>query len=354
MQDWLADVQRAQEGDLAAFDRVVKRFEGMAVAYAYSILGDFQLAEDAAQEAFIQAYCDLHTLQRSCAFPAWLRRLIFKHCDRQLRRKRVPMLPLDATLDVPDRGMTPLEALQQKETHEVILGAINSLPDPVRAVTVLFYISGYSMTEVGDFLELPVSTVKNRLHTARTKLRERMMIMAEETIKQHAPGDAFSARVTKVLGNIERIHWDTTAVICFAGAVAATMRYLGEPVSNDYVMGISGGAFKLFWHPEWAGDNCDLLIYGEEPIRRTFAALGYAYQFIPFPETIPAEQREQCRKQIIASLDAGKPVLAQGLVGPPECSVIAGYDQNGVVHYGRSYFQEKSDESGYFRVENWE
>ncbi len=93
--DWRDDVVRAQGGDTAAFDALVRRFRDMAVGYAYSILRDFHAAEDAAQEAFIQAYYDLETLREPGAFPAWFRRVVFKHCDRitgrgAARRARLP------------------------------------------------------------------------------------------------------------------------------------------------------------------------------------------------------------------------------------------------------------------------
>ena len=71
-------IRRAQRGDLNAFDVIIQRFRDMAVAYAYSILGDFHLAEDAAQEAFVQAYQDLKQLRKPQAFPSWFRRIVFK------------------------------------------------------------------------------------------------------------------------------------------------------------------------------------------------------------------------------------------------------------------------------------
>ena len=90
MQNWQKDIVKAQKGDLNAFDHVVKRFRDMAVGYAYAILGDFQLAEDVAQEAFIQAYQDLPKLNIIKAFPSWFRRIVFKYCDRHIRKKRPP------------------------------------------------------------------------------------------------------------------------------------------------------------------------------------------------------------------------------------------------------------------------
>jgi hypothetical protein len=99
------------------------------------------------------------------------------------------------------------------------------------------------------------------------------------TEKHHTPGDG-SRREMNILQGIERTGWDTTSVLCFVGSTVACMHYLGEPVSNDYVMGISGRAFKTFWIPPWSPANCDLLDIGEEPVKHTFAALGYGYTFV--------------------------------------------------------------------------
>ena len=78
-------VQQAQAGNRDAYDALVLRFQDMAVGYAYTLLGDFQLAEDAAQEAFLGAYLELSMLRRPAAFPGWLRQLVFTRCSR-LRR----------------------------------------------------------------------------------------------------------------------------------------------------------------------------------------------------------------------------------------------------------------------------
>jgi len=77
----------ARGGDLAAFAVRVRRFQDMAVAYAYSLLGDFHGAEDVAQTAFLDAYRRLGQLKEPAAFPVWLSRVVFKHCDRLSRRK---------------------------------------------------------------------------------------------------------------------------------------------------------------------------------------------------------------------------------------------------------------------------
>src|SRR5262245_45675196 len=89
-------VSRARSGDDDAYGALVRRFQDMAVGYAYSMLRDFQLAQDASQEAFLEAYRVLHGLREPAAFPGWLRRIVFKHCDRIRRSAPCATVPLDA------------------------------------------------------------------------------------------------------------------------------------------------------------------------------------------------------------------------------------------------------------------
>ena len=78
----------------AAFAALVRRFQDMAVGYACSVLKDFQLAEDAAQEAFFEAYRTLGQLREPAAFAGWFRRIVFKQCDRITRDKRPRLAPI--------------------------------------------------------------------------------------------------------------------------------------------------------------------------------------------------------------------------------------------------------------------
>ena len=120
MKNFQNDVARAQKGDLSAFDNMVKHFRDMAVGYAYSILGDFQLAEDAAQEAFIQAYKDIRKLSVPKAFPTWFRRIILKCCDRNKRKKQLSTVSIETTNVIADPGSCPPEIMSKKETQDVV------------------------------------------------------------------------------------------------------------------------------------------------------------------------------------------------------------------------------------------
>jgi RNA polymerase sigma factor (sigma-70 family) len=363
VQDWGAEVAAAQQGDLTAFTAVVRRFEDMAVGYAYSLLGDRDAAQDAAQEAFIEAYLCLKGLRQPYAFPAWLRRIVLKQCDRVTRKATVATVPLESAAELPAREPGPAETLEREEVRRTVLSAVRSLPEHERTTTTLFYINGYSLTEIGDFLEVPVGTVKRRLHSARQKLRERTMDLVGDSLKTQAADKGFAGRVTRVLEGVSRIHWMDTTCLCFVGSVLASMQYLGEQVEKDFLMGVSGGAFKMYWIPPWSPANCDLLDIGEEPVRRTFAALGYDYTYLGnYRRDNPAYTKDFFQSHIVASIDAGRPVIAMGIVGPPEACIIAGYDKGGDVLYGRSYFQGDPghgdaeytvEASGYFRTDDW-
>ena len=115
----------AQAGDLDAFGQIVRQFQDMAVGYAYSILGDFHLAEDAAQEAFIATYRDIRALRMPDAFPNWFRKIVYKYCDRFRRRQHVETLPLEIAINTPSDEKNPLEIIEEKELKENVLAAIS-------------------------------------------------------------------------------------------------------------------------------------------------------------------------------------------------------------------------------------
>src|SRR5437763_1566266 len=117
MEELRALVDRAAHGDSDAFGQLVRRFQDMAVGYGYVVLGDLHHAEDAAQEAFLEAYRSLPKLRQPAAFPGWLRAIVFKHCDRRARRGRCGHMPLDPAALI-DPGLGPAEAIEVKESGD--------------------------------------------------------------------------------------------------------------------------------------------------------------------------------------------------------------------------------------------
>ena len=188
-------VTRAQRGDTRAFDVLVRRFQNPAVAYARTLLHDPAAAEDAAQEAFVQAWRDLPRLTEAAAFGAWLRRLVFKFCDR-VRRSARPTLPLSETLMLPE-SLEPVRMAERADDAARVRAAIEALPCPLREVTLLYYLTGHDIREIAVFLSLPPSTVKNRLHAARKRLRKELWTMAEMILELEKPSqnEAFAGNV---------------------------------------------------------------------------------------------------------------------------------------------------------------
>ena len=196
-------VKQAQAGDLAAFNWIVKQFQDMAVGYAASVLGDLPSAQDAAQEAFVEAYFSLSSLRSPEAFPAWLRKIVFKHCDRQTRRHQVATLPMEAaeSLASPVPGLEDM--VEEQESQEAVRWAVQSLPRDQREVITLFYAAQHSQQDISAFLGLPVTTIKSRLHQGRSQLRSilqesRKPMTSENFQTSYPPRDeAFAARVNQ-------------------------------------------------------------------------------------------------------------------------------------------------------------
>ena len=198
-------VVRAQTGDRAAYDDIVLRFQDMAVGYASALLGDFHLAEDAAQEAFVGAWTELPRLRSPSAFPGWFKRIIFMRCSRVMRKRQPVAIKHAAAIEhaAAESLVTadPVEELESRDEKARVMGAIGRLPDEERMATLLYYISTYSHQEIGSFLGLSASTVNNRLRSARKRLRKELLKMAEREIPGQAPSrdDRFAQRIASLL-----------------------------------------------------------------------------------------------------------------------------------------------------------
>jgi len=179
-------VRAAQAGDDLAFSELVRAYQDIAVAYATSILRDYHLAEDAAQEAFVEAYRELASLREPAAFAAWFRTIIFKHCDRMTRRKRRPLTGLEAALEATSPEPSPQEKLELREIKTSVWKAIAALSDAERAVVLLYYMGEHSTAVIAEFLNITANAVKTRLYSARKRLR-RYMGQVEDNLKAARP-----------------------------------------------------------------------------------------------------------------------------------------------------------------------
>ena len=208
MEELTSLIERTRSGDLDAYTGIVRRFQDMAVGYAYTILGDFHLAEDAAQEAFVGAYLDLSNLREVVAFPGWFRRIVYTRCLKMTRRKHVATTVLEDARQVVTDDLDPAGVAEEQELKDQILSAIHSLPDTEREVITLFYMNELSHNEVASFLEVPLTTVNSRLYQSRKRLKKELFTVAQENLKMHKPSkdQVFSAKVRDHLSAMESLH----------------------------------------------------------------------------------------------------------------------------------------------------
>ena len=161
-------VERAQAGDEEAFTALATSVGSRLLAIAYRILRDLGLAEDAVQQTLVLAWRELPTLREADRFDAWLHRLLVNACYRESRRthrwaSNIRVLPLADTAE-PDTSVTVMQRDQLDR-------GFRRLPPEQRAVFVFRHYLGLTEAEIAAHLELPLGTVKSRLHYARRSMR---------------------------------------------------------------------------------------------------------------------------------------------------------------------------------------
>lgn len=180
-------IKEVKTGNIRAYAVVVGRFQQTALAYAYSVLGDYQIAEDVVQEAFVKAFERLSQLSNPAAFPGWFRKILYTCCDRIKRRRDFSTVPLGDIGNYPSQQAKPDEIAEDNDQMDKIQSAIDMLPEAERTVVTLYYMSEYSQKEIGAFLNIPAKTVKSRLHTARQKLKQEIQILFDDLSQKDLP-----------------------------------------------------------------------------------------------------------------------------------------------------------------------
>ena len=178
--DCLVDDNRliieALAGKTDSFGRLVERYQDRLFHAMSHVAGSVEDAHDIVQDAFTQAFVKLESFRGASAFYTWLYRIAFNVAASRRRRAR-PTVSTDRNQtdrgeQVIDPREAPHERLEQQERAERVHAALNALPDEYRQVMVLREMDGCSYEVIAEILDLPVGTVRSRLHRARTQMRE--------------------------------------------------------------------------------------------------------------------------------------------------------------------------------------
>lgn len=172
-------IAQAQQGDVAAYNRLVLHYQDIVYSVALRIMKDPTSAEDATQEAFISAYKALKRF-RGGSFKSWLLRIVTNACYDELRwRKRRPQSSLDAITEefespsfMADDSVGPEERQQQVELIDAVERCLEELPDEQRIAAVLCDVEGRDYKDIADIMSTSLGTVKSRISRARSKLRD--------------------------------------------------------------------------------------------------------------------------------------------------------------------------------------
>lgn len=173
-------------GDDTAFSEIVNKYKKSVHALIWRKTGDFQVAEEIAQDTFLQAYQKLATLKNRTQFAGWLYVIASNLCSDWHRRKKPTMQSLEATNKGSiDRTSYESYVAEQREKaaterrREIVKNLLNKLPESERTVVTLFYLGEMTSEAISKFLGVSVNTIKSRLRRARKRLKKEEPMIRE-------------------------------------------------------------------------------------------------------------------------------------------------------------------------------
>ena len=182
-------IQRCKDGEINAFDELVKRFEKRVYSFAYRIAGNPDDAGDVAQEAFIRVFHSIGTFRGDANFTTWIYRIVTNvYLDERKKSKSHRHTSLDEYIELDENAVsrqivddspTPDLVMENKERDMAVQEAICALPDYQRVIVTLYHMQNRSYEEIAEILNLPIGTVKSRLNRARLALAEKLGLRPE-------------------------------------------------------------------------------------------------------------------------------------------------------------------------------
>ncbi len=182
-------VRLVLSGDDDAFTSLVTKYQKQIRALTWHLVGDFHIAEEITQDAFLTAYRELEKLKEPQRFAGWLSVITRRHCYAWHRKKRLPIESYD---DLQETDSEQIEGtayseyiIEEKEREtvkaqrEVVKKLLARLQESERTVITLHYFGDMTCVEIGEFLGVSANTVKSRLHRAQQRLKKHEPMIRE-------------------------------------------------------------------------------------------------------------------------------------------------------------------------------
>lgn len=257
-------IQQILSGNQDAFTNLVRNYQKQIHAYAWRMVGDFHLAEEITQDTFLQVYTKLDTLREPNRFAAWLQAIVENCCYAYYRKTHPPITSIESISEGEIERLYYKRYLdEQREVkatekrHKVVKNLLKKLPANEQTVITLHYLGEMRCEDISDFLDVPLNTIKSRLHRARKRLKKE-----EEMVRKTLGGFELPDNLTEDI--MQWIQMNEPGVAASVGTLAIT---------SDRTLYAVMGYKDIYKLPstenEWQLVNTDLLqqeTYGNIPI----------------------------------------------------------------------------------------
>lgn len=178
----LSLIERSRQGDVDAFEELIKDYKKIAYNIALRVLRNVEDAEDASQEALIKVFKNIHNFNMQSTFKVWMYRIVVNTCIDFKRKKNLNVVSIDETIDLGGNGQMQREIADDTNNPDILIeknfnsklinDAVNKLDDDYKTIIILRDIQGFSYSEIAEILTCNLGTVKSRLNRARKSLKE--------------------------------------------------------------------------------------------------------------------------------------------------------------------------------------
>ncbi|GAB4340238.1 MAG: sigma-70 family RNA polymerase sigma factor [Calditrichia bacterium] len=179
-------IARFQQGDVQAFDVLVRRYKDQLLNFVYRFVGNRNDAEDVVQETFLRVFKNKHYYKEIAKFSTWVYTIAGNLAKTELRRRKrhrifsvSNFVNEERDYDIPDTEIGPDRQVDGTIKEDIIQKAIEKLPPKFKEVIVLRDIQGFAYEEISQILDIPLGTVKSRVNRGRLKLQEDLKFLIE-------------------------------------------------------------------------------------------------------------------------------------------------------------------------------